>query len=88
VTVSWNGISTPMAMDWIALYTPGAADEAYIVWVYVSCSQTPGAPAAAGSCSFVVPSWEPSGTYEMRLLANNLFLRLMVSNRFAVTSSS
>ena len=86
VTASWSGISTPTAFDWIALYSPGAANTAYIDWIYVSCSQTPGSPAAAGSCAFVVPSTIPAGTYELRLLANDQYSVLSTSNAFTVLS--
>jgi hypothetical protein len=51
----------------------------------VSCSQAPGAAAASGSCSFTVPAL-PAGPYEMRLFANDLLLRLAVSNTFSVSS--
>ena len=86
VTASWSGISTPTAFDWIGLYSPGAANTAYIDWIYVSCSQTPGSPAASGSCAFVVPSTIPAGTYELRLLANDQYSVLSTSNAFTVQS--
>jgi hypothetical protein len=85
ITATWSGIATPSATDWLGLYTPGAANTAYLAWIYVSCSQTPGAARAAGSCAFVVPSTVAPGTYQLRLLANNGFTPLATSNTFTVT---
>jgi hypothetical protein len=42
VTAAWSGIATPTATDWIGLYSAGAANTAFIDWMYVSCSKTPG----------------------------------------------
>jgi hypothetical protein len=56
VTAIWGGITNPTTTDWIGLYASGAADTAFIDWIYVSCSQTPGSAQASGSCSFVVPA--------------------------------
>src|SRR5262245_44855112 len=77
--VAWAGITTPTATDWIGLYTPGAPDTAFLAWSYVSCTQTPGAARAAGACPFLIPAGLPPGTYELRLLANNVFTRLATS---------
>ena len=87
VTATWSGIATPTAADWIGLYSPGAPNTSYLAWMYVSCSQTPGAARAAGSCVFVIPSGLASGTYELRLLANNGFTRLATSGPFTVAPS-
>ena len=73
ITATWSGIAAPTATDWIGLYTPGAANTSFIDWIYVSCSQTPGAARASGSCPFVVPSTVAPGTYQLRLLANDGF---------------
>ena len=70
VTATWSGIANATATDWIGLYTPGAANTAYIDWIYVSCSKTAGAARASGSCPFVVPSTVAPGTYQLRLLPN------------------
>ncbi len=88
VSVAWSGIPSPSSTDWIGLFLPGATDTAYISWIYVSCSSTPGAPQAAGSCPFVIPSTVPLGTYELRLLANNGFSRLATSSPVVVVSAS
>ena len=88
VTATWSGIAGPNNTDWIGLYTPGATDAAYLTWIYVSCSRTPGAAAAAGSCSFVIPSSVAPGTYELRLLARNGYTRLAKSNSLTVATGS
>jgi hypothetical protein len=84
VTATWSGIATPSTRDWIGLYTPGAANTAYIQWIYVSCSQSAGAARASGSCPLVVPSTVAPGTYQLRLLANNGFTLLATSNNLTV----
>ena len=66
---------------------PGAANTAFIDWIYVSCSGTPGAARASGSCPFVVPATVAPGTYQLRLLANDGFTALATSNTFAVTAT-
>jgi len=86
VTATWSGIATPMPADWIGLYPTGAADTAYVAWIYVSCSKTAGAAAAAGSCVFPVPTPIAGGTYELRLFANNGYTKLATSNAFTVTA--
>ena len=87
MTAAWSGIAAPTATDWIGLYTPGAANTAYLDWVYVSCTKTPGTAAAAGSCNVVVPSFVAPGTYQLRLLANDGYTSLATSNSFTVTGS-
>jgi hypothetical protein len=88
VTATWSGIAAPTAADWMALYAPGAADTAFITWMHVSCSKTPGASAAAGSCPLVVPATLPAGTYQMRLFANGVYSLLTTSNSFTVAASA
>src|SRR5207237_1010470 len=73
VTATWSGIASPSTTDWIGLYASGAADTAYLAWIYVSCATTPGAAAAAGSCAFAVPSMLAAGGYELRLLSSNSY---------------
>ena len=87
LTATWNGITSPTSTDWIGLYQPGAANTAYIDWIYISCSKTPGSPQASGSCPFVVPASLAPGTYALRLLANDGFSQLSASNNFTVTSN-
>jgi len=86
VTVTWSGITPPTPADWIGLYVPAAADGAYRAWIYVSCSQTPGAAKAAGSCAFTLPSELAPGGYELRLYANNGYTRLATSGIFTTGS--
>ena len=87
ITATWSGIATPSATDWLGLYTPGAANTAYLDWIYVSCSQSAGAARASGACPFVVPSTVAPGTYQLqlRLLANDGFTEVLAtSNNFTV----
>jgi len=86
VTATWSGIATPTAMDWIALYPAGAADTAYVAWMYVSCSKAPGAAAPSGACAFPIPGTVSGGTFELRLFTNNTYTRLATSNAIAVTA--
>src|SRR4029450_2139096 len=37
LTATWSGIASPSSTDWIGLYQPGAANTAFIDFVYVSC---------------------------------------------------
>jgi hypothetical protein len=85
LTAAWGGITAPTSLDWIGLYAPGAANTAYINWIYVSCSQIPGSARIDGSCPFVLPTSITAGTYELRLLANNGYTRLATSNALTVT---
>jgi hypothetical protein len=85
VTANWSGIAAPRPRDWIGLYVPGAAAAAYIEWIYVSCSKAPVAPRSAGSCAFTLPASLPPGSYELRLLADDGYAQLTVSNAFTVT---
>src|SRR5262249_32286240 len=56
VTATWSGIGSPSATDWIGLYAQGAAETAFIEWIYVSCSHSPASAQAAGSCPFTIPA--------------------------------
>lgn len=41
ITVSWEGVSYPMAGDWIAIYSPpSSSNENWIMWQYASKSPT------------------------------------------------
>jgi hypothetical protein len=88
LTATWSGITTPSNTDWIGLYQPGAANTNFIKWIYVSCSTTPGAARSSGSCSFVTPSGLSTGSYELRLLANDGFIQLAATNSFTVTTGT
>lgn len=69
----WRGIASPSARDWIGLYRPGDADDAYLAWMYVSCGQTPLSARAAGWCWFRMPPQLADGTYELRMFPNDSF---------------
>ena len=84
ITATWSGIATPTATDWIGLYTPRRRQHSIHPLDLRSCSQTPGAAQASGSCPFVVPSTVAPGTYQLRLLANDGFTLLATSNNFTV----
>jgi len=86
VTATWSGIPNPTTTDWIGLYVPGTANTAYLAWIYVSCSQTPGSAMASGSCAFSIPGGLAPGTYQLRLLSNNVFTLLATSSNFTVTA--
>jgi uncharacterized protein YegP (UPF0339 family) len=87
VSVSWNGVVSPAATDWVGLYRQGAADTALLWWFYTStCSSAVGAAEASGSCSLNFPAG--AGTYEFRLFANNGYTRLATSGPVVVGSSS
>src|SRR5207249_1733308 len=85
VTATWSGIAAPTPGDWIGLYAPGSGNNAYLAWIYVSCSQSRAAASAAGSCPFTIPSGLAPGSYELRLYPNDTFTRLATSGTFTVT---
>ena len=80
VTASWSGIAAPTSWDWIGLYAPGTAEGAYLGWIYVSCSQTPGSATASGSCTGPMPETVAPGTYELRLFTADSYTHLATSN--------
>jgi len=84
VTATWNGIVSPTPTDWIGLYVPGADNTAWLEWMYVSCSQVPGAAMDEGSCAFTVPSNLFPGIYELRLFTNNGYTLLATGGSIAV----
>ena len=85
ITVSWSGVTAPTTTDWIGLYVPGAANTAYLSWLYDSSCTTSaaGTARASGSCSFKLPS--TAGTYQLRLLANNGYTLLATSPSITLT---
>jgi hypothetical protein len=85
VTATWSGFPNPTPTDWIGLYAPGTPDSAFLAWIYVSCSQTPGTARTSGSCVLRMPSTVVAGSYELRLLAHDDFVRVLTSNRFTIT---
>lgn len=88
ITVAWSGIASPSANDWIGLYPEHPADENnFYLWMYVSCTQAPGSPAASGSCSVTMPGG-PVGKYQFKLYSNDGFTLLGSSPLFDGTSGA
>jgi subtilase family protein len=89
VTATWAGITSASASDWIGLYSPSAADTAFIARIYVGCGTSPGGAAVpSGSCPFPVPGSVSPGGYELRLFSNNTFTRLATSGPLTVTTAA
>ena len=80
VTASWSGDLSPSIGDWIGLYSPGAADSAYVSFRYTGGG-------VSGSLTFVIPNVSP-GTYELRLYSNYSYARLATSNPITVQAAS
>jgi len=89
VTAVWSGIAAPTSTDWIGLYLAGTVNTAdWLDFVYVSCSPTPGAPSASGSCSFPNAHYAAPGTYQLRLFAADKRDLLATSGTFTVSGTS
>lgn len=89
-TATWGGVLNPTPKDWIGLYRIGAGDRTFIDWIYIpSCIKAPAAFGVPnGSCNFMIPASLPSGSYELRLYANDGFsIRLATSSQFVVPPS-
>jgi hypothetical protein len=84
VTVSWSGVSSPTATDWVGLYQPGASNASYLDWFYDdSCTKIAGSSSlTSGSCTYTIPVG--AGTYEFRLFSNNGFTLLATSSQVSV----
>ena len=80
VTVSWTGIPSPSATDWIALYdNTGAFDYQFVKYVYTG-------GAASGSVPFTIPAASaPGNFYSFRMFSNNGTTMLAGSAYFTVT---
>lgn len=81
VSAAWSGIGSPTSTDWIGLYVAGAADSAFVSFVYTGGS-------AAGSAPLTVPANTAPGSYELRLFAANGYTRLATSNGFSIQTPS
>lgn len=79
VTATWAGISAPTSLDWIGLYAPGTAENAYVAWRYTTGT-------SSGSVPFSIPATLAPGTYELRLYPNFSYTRLATSNPLTVTA--
>jgi ABC-type molybdate transport system substrate-binding protein len=79
LTVSYAGVPTPTPTDWVGLYSVGALDANYISRWYTTGQ-------ASATQSWLLPGTLTSGTYELRLFANDTFARRATSNGFTVGS--
>ncbi len=78
LTATWTGIPVPTASDWIGLFTPGAADTAYLVQ-----QKTTGT--ASGNIAFTIPATIAAGTYQFRLFEGASNGWFATSGNFSVT---
>jgi hypothetical protein len=78
LTAPWSGIPSPTATDWVGLYVPGAADTAFLTYVYTTGS-------ANGAVPLPIPANLAAGSYQLRLFSQNGYTRLAVSNSFTVS---
>lgn len=91
ITIKWGNIQNPTNTDWAALYisTDPTTAEKKKQWIFLnSCSQSAGSqPAAFGSCTIQLPEGLPEDSeYEVRLLSNNTYNLMAVSNRTTKTA--
>ena len=77
LSVTWSGIASPTASDWIGIYAPGSNDFAYMDWAY-----TNGGASGTASVTLNHPSLVAGGTYEARLYANDGYTLLANSAPF------
>jgi hypothetical protein len=78
IQIAWSGIASPTARDWIGIFDPNAPNTSNRGWTYVSCTQTPSAPRASGSCA--APMTLPAGTYQLRLFLNDSLTSLITNS--------
>ena len=73
ITVTWSGIASPTAGDWVGIYKAGTPNGGTVTaWKYLT-------GAASGSVSVRFPWAATAGTYEVRMMANNTTNRLATS---------
>ena len=79
ISVTWSGITSPTATDWIGIYAIGSNDFAYMDWAYTNGG-------ASGSVNVTLnhPSLVAGGTYEARLYANDGFTLIAKSAPFVL----
>jgi len=65
------------ALDWVALAASGSSATSSIVWKYIGGG-------TSATVQLVVPGTAPAGTYEVRFLANDGFVRLATSSPITV----
>src|SRR5262249_12236179 len=80
VVATWSDIRRPTALDWIGLYSKGSDDTSPLQAILTDGT-------AGGEQAVHIPPSVPAGTYELRLFANNGFLRLATSSSFVVGGS-
>jgi hypothetical protein len=73
LNVNWTGIASPTPKDWVVLVPIGSPDANWVAWRYTTGT-------ASGSMGLAIPPTVPMGSYELRLLANDTWQRLAVSN--------
>ena len=85
ILVTWSGIGSPTALDWIGLYASnGAAGTAFLSFQYTNAF-----PATSGNERFLLPYGTPAGSnYQLRLFSNNGFTELARSSSFPITASN
>ena len=81
VTVTWSGIASPTATDWIGLYTPGTSNGSYHRFQYTNGT-------ASGSASFLIPASVAAGTYQLRIFTANSYTLLATSPNFTASVPS
>lgn len=87
-TGTFSGVSPATVKDWIGIFPAAGDDHSYLTWVYTSsCTQTPGASAlASGSCNLSTAGTTSGASYQLRLFANDGFIRIAVTGNFTVGS--
>jgi hypothetical protein len=71
LVANWTAPPGHSAKDWVGLYEAGAADTAFLAWLYTGPSHT-------GRLTFPVPQ-ASSGRYEFRMFKDDGFARLAQS---------
>jgi RHS repeat-associated protein len=79
-TAAWSGIPVPTSSDWVGLYTPAAANTAYISFRYTTGT-------ASDSVPFTIPTTVTPGTYQLRLFSAGGYTLLATSGNFNVALS-
>lgn len=88
VVAYWSNNPGAMSKDWVGLYTPDLADNAYLTWVYTSsCTKSANdKKLTSGSCNLAIPNNKP-GIYQIRYFANDGFTKLGTSNNVSLNQN-
>jgi hypothetical protein len=81
LTVSWSGLKSPTAKDWIGLYLPGSPNQAFADWAYTNGQ-------ADGTIIFPVGKERQPGLYELRLFRNDGFTLAATGPAVVVTGTA